>query len=182
MSKSSKRQSIPRTFWERYGPTKVEFYKAQNGLCSLCGKHLGNLDQCNYDHVQTFLDGGNVFGNVLLTHVDCNSRRPGTLKPCESHLQILNIVNERLGWDGFSYTKTLGYYKKKYEKAVLDMHWDYGIKIIRYNMSFKLIDSKAEHLEAIVDHFQKIFNVVSVKPSINELGQVSFIFRHKGLK
>lgn len=46
-----------------------------------------------------------ILGNCLVVHKGCNSRK-GAAMPLPHELAILNLVNERLGWDGRYYTNT----------------------------------------------------------------------------
>lgn len=46
-----------------------------------------------------------ILGNCLVVHKGCNSRK-GAAMPLPHELAVLNIVNDRLGWDGRYYTNT----------------------------------------------------------------------------
>ena len=182
MFSQKRRKSIPRTLFERYGPTKLEFYRAQGGICPLCGKGMTKLEECNFDHVHPHSQGGDVLGNIVLTHTDCNSRRPGTKKPCKAYRQILDLVNDQLGWNDEVYTNCIGAYHRKLEKAIVALHWDNGIKMARYSRSFRLYGINPEDLEALVYHFNQIFKIEAFKPVITDNGNVYFVFKHRGFK
>ncbi len=179
---SSKRRSIPRTFADSFGPLKSEFHAAQGGICPLCGHQMDDMAMTNYDHVKTHKQGGKIYGNVLLTHIQCNSKRPGSQEPCEAYLEILKIVNDRLGYDSaHGYTKTYRYHEKMLEKAVVSLHWKYGIKIARQSKMWRLFDVKADDLSALVEHLHLLLVDAVILPSIVK-GKVRFNVKHHGLR
>jgi hypothetical protein len=182
MAGREKRRSIPRTFADNYGPMKTEFYAAQGGICPLCGKNMSFIEECNYDHVETHMNGGKIYGNVVLTHVSCNSRRPGTMDPCKFYREILKVVNERLGWDEeLGYTKTYRYHQKLLEKSVISLHWRFNIKIKRLSKAFKVYGVKADDLDVVIDHFNKLFYDIKVNPIITNK-EVYLYFKHNGMR
>lgn len=75
---------------------------------------------------------GGIMGNCLVVHSGCNNRK-GAAMPLPHELAVLNVVNERLGWDGHVYTNTAD--RENYERLLhslkyagwdrmIDMHGD----------------------------------------------------------
>lgn len=185
-----KRRSVVKTFREGHGPTKEEFHAAQNGICPLCGKMIIDLGSANYDHVHPHSDGGRVFGNVLLTHVRCNSRRQSTcMGPV--YYEILDVVNGRLGWDGKRYRQTVGYSFRMREMAIIDIYDGLGIDIKKLNKYWyvRYPGMQDSHIPALTEHFSIFLKNVEFRGR-NEVGihrarpapLGSFRVRHDGLK
>ena len=70
-------------------------YKAQRGLCGICG-HRAKLGAMNIDHVVPLSRGGGDDRNLVLAHYDCNTRK-GNKLPTVWQLTFLADVNARLG-------------------------------------------------------------------------------------
>ena len=98
--------------------------EAQEGYCPLCGRKdqweaMDTLKDDNqgvpgptlpyfrptWEHVEPESDGARFLGNVLVAHNGCNSRKARSL-PMAHEVAVLRVVNERLGWDGVTYSKT----------------------------------------------------------------------------
>lgn len=123
-----RRQSCSAILTAKYGPTKVEFKKAQNGICPLCGKGLGDLKKCSFDHVHAHSKGHKVVGNVLLTHGKCNGRKSDD-DPHPAYVEILDLVNFRLGWNGSAYQNCKNYKLKGRLMSICWVYQDHGIPV-----------------------------------------------------
>ncbi len=78
-----------------------------------------------------------ILGNCLVVHKGCNSRK-GAAMPLSHELAILNLVNERMGWDGRYYTNTADSESyKNIVTAIKYQGWDYMLS--RHDRSPDLI-------------------------------------------
>lgn len=118
---AKRRSSCSKALAKNGGPSKDDFLKAQKGICALCGKHMkGNPNKFSFDHVDPHSKGGRVCGNVLLTHAKCNNSR-GNEDPHPIYVEILHIVNAKLGWDDRIYRNSSNRPAFLKEKAVMDV-------------------------------------------------------------
>lgn len=185
-----KRRSVVKTFREGHGPSKEEFHAAQNGICPLCGGSIISLNTANYDHVKPHSEGGRVFGNVLLTHIQCNSsRQSDCMGPV--YFQILKVVNDRLGWNGKYYTQTIGYSFRLRELAIADLYDNLGIDIKKLNKYWyvRYPGMEDNHIPALKAHFSTFLKNVEFLGRNEADGKQakaaplgSFRIRHDGLK
>lgn len=71
-----------------------------------------------------------ILGNCLVTHSGCNHRKAAAM-PLAHELAILNLVNERLGWDGRCYTNTADNHRYKSLLTALK-HRGWGFMLQRH--------------------------------------------------
>lgn len=72
-------------------------YRAQGGICTLCGTAMPPVHQTNIDHtISRPLDGADALGNLTCTHRLCNSLKADR-PPTGCELIWLLAVNCRLG-------------------------------------------------------------------------------------
>lgn len=181
---SKRRRSVVKFFRENHGPSLEEFHVVQNGLCALCGHRILSLAKANFDHVKCHSAGGKVNGNVLLTHTSCNSRRQSNdMGPV--YVEILDLVNERLGWNGKNYTRCVGYSRRLRELKIIDLHDDLGIDIKKLNKYWyvRYPGMADSHIPALSAHFGTFLKNAEIRGLTEKRGKHhSFRLRHDGLK
>lgn len=87
----------PRKQQQGQDPLRERLFRAQQGLCGLCGYRI-DLREGTIDHVVPRALGGRNVGNVLLAHLVCNNQKAARL-PTFEELRTLAKVNERLAAD-----------------------------------------------------------------------------------
>lgn len=90
---------MPRPFEDR-GPSATSvrraLFKAQEGVCALCGKSMGTASR-SVDHViPKRMNGANRVGNLVISHYGCNFAKADRA-PTGCELVWLLAVNNRLG-------------------------------------------------------------------------------------
>jgi hypothetical protein len=77
------------------------FLAAQGFTCPLCDQSL-DYDDCTIEHVWPIAFGVQHAGNILLAHRECNRLKHNS-PPDERALEMLETVNQCLGFDGIEY-------------------------------------------------------------------------------
>lgn len=151
-----RRESCSAVLTRKFGPTKIEFKKTQNDLCPLCGKGLGNLTKCSFDHVRAHSKGFKVCGNVLLVHSKCNGRKSDA-DPHPLYIEILNLVNDRLGWNGSRYTKCKNYIIRERLMKVCGVYQDFGIPMFIRDGKRLHIKRGPFDMDRVIEHASEWF-------------------------
>lgn len=78
-----------------HDPHRERLYRAQDGMCGLCGGEIYDPREGTLDHVIPRALGGRNAGNLLLAHGRCNNAKADR-PPTSRELATLAEVNERL--------------------------------------------------------------------------------------
>lgn len=146
-----RRDSCSSVLARKFGPTKQEFLEAQKGLCPLCGDKIKSLKKANFDHVKSHVSGGKVCGNVLLTHEKCNCKKQAD-EPHEIYIDILRIVNARLGWNGSRYEKCKAYKRWLKLRQICYLHQDHGIELKIQSPCMWTVEGYTKSHESLIAH------------------------------
>lgn len=135
----------------KFGPSRREFREAQMGLCPLCGKTIEGLKKANFDHVIAASNGGKVNGNVLLTHEKCNNQKQSE-DPHPIYVDILKIVNKKLGWNGRRYENCAAYQRWLKLREICYLHQDHGIQLKIQSPSMWTVDKFTKSHDSLLKH------------------------------
>lgn len=111
LTNSYKIPSVNRQLYELKAPYREHFAYVQDYKCAICGnkfkylqtKNAPSSEVASFDHVIPRSLGGELLGNVFLSHARCNLKK-GDTEPTQKMIDTLQKINSRLGWDGTSYT------------------------------------------------------------------------------
>lgn len=151
-----RRDSCAAILKRKFGPSKIEFKEAQKDLCPLCGRGLGNLEKCSYDHVHAHSKGHKVAGNVLLVHGKCNNKKRDD-DPHPIYVEILHLVNSKLGWNGSKYTNCKNYIMRQRLMHICGVYQDFGIPMYIRDGKRLHIKKNPYDMNRIIEHASEWF-------------------------
>lgn len=126
------------------------FLKAQNNTCPICQLVLKS-NEITVDHVWPLYILNENYGNIFLTHHECNQDKADR-EPTEFEIQMLDQINSRLGYDPETYRyQCRQSIVSKYHKTVMWVNELRGrggsrAEIERVELKLMILEEQVGHL------------------------------------